>query len=185
MSDFDREGWERRWSRVLEDAERVAQRPPNAHLLAEAAELPPGRALDAGCGHGAETFWLAARGWRVTGVDFSAAALTHARAQAERLGLEVEWIEADLGAWAPPPAAYDLVACVFVHVADSVDAFVRRLAGGVAPGGTLLLVGRPSAPGQVQVSVAAAVAALDPAQWEVAVAEDRGPDAVVRARKAS
>jgi methylase of polypeptide subunit release factors len=72
----------------------------HAHLLTEAAELRPGLALDAGAGHGAETLWLAARGWRVTAVDFSATALGHARAAAERLGPDVaervEWVEADL-----------------------------------------------------------------------------------------
>jgi hypothetical protein len=83
-------------------------------------------------------------------------------------------------------------------VAGSVREMVRRLAAGVAPGGTLLLVGhRPVDPatgaptraaGQVQISVDTAVAALDPGRWEIVVAEDRprqaagtGVDAVVRA----
>jgi hypothetical protein len=85
-------------------------------------------------------------------------------------------------------------------VAGAVDEMVRRLGAGVAPGGTLLLVGhRPVDPvtraptraaGQTQVSVDDAVAALDPDGWEIAVAEDRprgaagsGVDAVVRARR--
>lgn len=205
---FDRDSWERRWSRVLTDgAQAVARRPPNAHLLAEAAQLPPGRALDAGAGHGAETLWLAARGWHVTAVDFSATALGHARATATLLGPDVaervEWVEADLAAWIPAPERYDLVLCLYVHVAGSVPALVRRLAAGVASGGTLLLVGhRPldpatgaatAAAGQVQVSVEEALAALDRAEWEIAVAEERprrtagtGVDAVVRAtRRAS
>jgi hypothetical protein len=75
---------------------------------------------------------------------------------------------------------------------------VKRLGTGVAPGGTLFMVGhRPVDPatgaptpaaGQVQVSVNAAVDALDPREWEFLVAEDRlratagtGVDAVVRA----
>ncbi|MDQ1460718.1 MAG: hypothetical protein QOI08_2202, partial [Actinomycetota bacterium] len=45
----------------------------NAHLIAGAAKLRAGFALDAGCGHGSETLWLAARGWHVTAVDFSRA----------------------------------------------------------------------------------------------------------------
>jgi hypothetical protein len=64
----DRDAWERRWTRVLrEHSDTVASRPPNVHLLAEVADLPPGLALDAGCGHGAEAMWRAASGWRVGG----------------------------------------------------------------------------------------------------------------------
>lgn len=203
--DFDRDAWERRWSQALRaNAHAVATRPPNAHLLAEVADLPPGRALDAGAGHGAETLWLAARGWRVTAVDFSTTALDHARSRAEDLGPDlagrIEWIAADLATWTPSPGGYDLVACLYVHVAGSVPEMVRRLAAGVAPGGTLLLVGhRPIDPatgeptraaGQVQVSVEEAVGALEPSRWEVVVAEERpravaggGVDAVVRARR--
>ena len=76
------------------------------------------------------------------------------------------------------------------------------MAAGVAPGGTLFLVGhRPIDPAtgaataaadQVQVSVDTAVAALDPGRWELIVAEDRrravagtGVDAVICARRLS
>ena len=204
---FDRDFWERRWSEVLEQhGERLAQRPPSAHLTGVAADLSPGRALDAGCGHGSEALWLAARGWRVTAVDFSASALDHGRATAAQLGNDiaerVEWIEGDLGVWTPPSDAFDLITSLYVHVAGSVQEMVRRLAAGVAPGGTLLLVGHlpvdpatgaPSpAAGQVQVTVQQATAALDPEHWEVLVAEDQpraaagtGSDAVVRARRRS
>ena len=202
---FDRDSWDRRWSQALgEGAHAVAQRPPNAYLLAEAADLRPGRALDAGAGHGSESLWLAARGWRVTAVDFSAIALDHARSRAESLGADVaeriDWIDGDLATWTPPPDRYDLVTCLYVHVAGSVSELVRRLAAGVAIGGTMLLVGHQPvdpttgaptpAAGQVQVSVDSAVAALDPRRWEIIVAEERprkasgtGVDAVVRARR--
>jgi 2-polyprenyl-3-methyl-5-hydroxy-6-metoxy-1,4-benzoquinol methylase len=184
LSGFDREGWEERWAQALrEHGDRVAMRPANPHATAELAGLPPGRALDAGCGHGAETIWLAARGWQVTALDFAATALAHARATAEATGPEIaeriDWVEADLGTWTPP-STYDLVLSIFVHVAGSASELVQRLADGVAPGGTLFLVGR-EAPGQTQVSVADAVAALAPRQWELAVAEHRGVDSVIRA----
>ena len=207
MSGYDREAWEQRWASVLrEHGDRVAQRPPNAHLTAELADLPAGRALDAGCGHGSDTLWLAARGWQVTAVDFAAAALEHGRAGAEAAGPDVagriDWVQADLGTWAPRPGAYDLVACLYVHAAGSVEETVGRMAAGVAPGGTLFLVGhRPvdpatgaatAAAGQVQVSVEAGTAALDPGGWQVLVAEERprphagtGVDAVIRARRRS
>ena len=198
---LDRDSWEARWSEVLrEHADKIAQRPPNARLTSEVVNLRPGLALDAGCGHGSEALWLAARGWKVTAVDFSATALAHARANAEAMGADVDWVEGDLTIWAPEPGRYDLVDCLYVHVAGSVDEMVRRMGDGVAPGGTLFLVGhRPidpatgaatAAAGQVQVSVEAALAALDPARWDVLIAEDRpravagtGVDAVILARR--
>ena len=207
MTTFDRSFWEARWSQALgEHAGQAAARPPNAHLSTEVGDMGAAVALDAGCGHGSDTLWLAARGWQVTAVDFSTTALAHARSTAESLGAgvaeRIDWVEGDLADWTPPAGHYDLVACLYVHVAGSVEEMVRRMATGVAPGGTLFLVGhRPidpatgaatAAAGQVQVSVDAAVAALDPGDWEVIVAEDRpramagtGVDAVIRARRRS
>jgi SAM-dependent methyltransferase len=204
---YDRDFWEQLWARTLrERAGEVARRPPNAHLTREVSGLKPGRALDAGCGHGSDTLWLAAHGWQVTAVDFSAAALAHARSTAEVAGADVagrvDWVEADLATWTPQPGHFDVVVSLYVHVAGSVQEMVRRMRAGVAPGGTLLLVGhRPIDPatgaatpaaGQQQVSVQATVAALDPDQWKVVVAEDRpraaagtGVDAVTRAWRLS
>jgi SAM-dependent methyltransferase len=202
---YDRDFWEQLWAQTLRDhPQGVADRPPNAHLTALVGELGPGRALDAGCGHGSDTLWLAAHGWHVTAVDFSTAALAHARSTAAAAGADVagrvDWVHADLGTWTPQPDHYDLVACLYVHVAGPVEEMVRRMGAGVTPGGTLLMVGhRPIDPatgaatpaaGQVQVSVPAAVAALDPGGGEFVVAEDRpraaagtGVDAVIRARR--
>jgi len=200
---FDQDFWEQLWSKTLrEHADKVGRRPPNAQLMAEAADLAPGRALDAGCGHGAETLWLAAHGWQVTAVDFSAAALAHGRSMAEAAGVaeRIDWVESDLASWTAEPGHYDLVVCLYVHAAGSVAEMVEQMANGVAPGGTLFLVGhRPidpstgaatAAANQVQVSVAAALAALDSQLWELVVAEERpravagtGVDAVIRARR--
>lgn len=204
---FDRRFWEDRWSQVLRDhSDQVAHRPPNEWLITEVANVKPGFALDAGCGHGSDTLWLAARGWRVTAVDFSATALTHARSTAEAIGVDVaeriDWVEGDLSTWTPQPGHYDLVVSLYVHVAVSVEAMVQRLAAGVAPGGTLFMVGhRPIDPttgaetgaaGQLQVSIDTATAVLDPDRWMFLVAEDRprptagtGVDAVIDARRHS
>ncbi|GAB3263739.1 class I SAM-dependent methyltransferase [Nocardioides dilutus] len=197
MSDaFDRDSWERRWAEVLRShADAIAARPANAELVAVASSSPPGRALDAGCGHGAETLWLAGHGWRVTAVDFADAALEAGRATAASLGdgvaERIDWVQGDLGVWEPDPAAYELVVCLYVHVDGAVEEMVGRLGSAVAPGGTLLLVGHVDAPGQQQVTVPAATAVLTAPEWEVLVAEERtrshglaGTDAVVRAVRA-
>ena len=202
---YGRDYWEQLWSRTLsERADQVARRPPNPHLTGAVGELRPGLALDAGCGHGSETLWLAAHGWRVTAVDFSASVLAQGRSSAEAAGPEiaarVEWVEGDLATWEPRAEHFDLVVSLYVHVAGSVEEMVRRMAAAVAPGGTLFLVGhRPidpatgaatAAAGQVQVSVEAALAALDPGQWQPIATGERprpqagtGVDAVIRARR--
>jgi 2-polyprenyl-3-methyl-5-hydroxy-6-metoxy-1,4-benzoquinol methylase len=206
MQTHDQNFWEQLWSKTLQEHADVVAQPPNAHLTAEVGNLRPGLALDAGCGHGSETLWLAAHGWQVMAVDFSPTALAHARSTADAAGTAVaeriDWIEGDLATWTPQSSRYDLVTCLYVHVAGSVEEMVRRMANGVAPGGTLFLVGhRPidpitgaatAAAGQVQVSVDTARVALDSRYWELVVAEDRpravagtGVDAVIRARRLS
>ena len=90
MTRFDRRFWEGRWSRVLRkhaDDSRIDLR--TLHLDAQAGDLRPGLAFDAGCGHGADTLWLAERGWQVTAVDFSATALAHAGSTAKAVGADV------------------------------------------------------------------------------------------------
>lgn len=202
---FDRAFWDERWSEVLRDhPEQAAQRPASRYLTEAAAGLEPGRALDAGCGHGSEVLWLAARGWQVTAVDFSATALAHGRSRAAALGpivaRRIDWVEGDLATWAPEPGRFDLVASLYVHVAGSVEEMVARMATGAAPGGMLLLAAHlpvdpvtgaaTPAAGQVQVTVESAVGALDPHRWELLVAEERprptagsGSDAVICARR--
>src|SRR5690348_6166327 len=61
----------------------------NTHLIAEVENLRPWLAIDAGCGHGSDTLWLATRGWQVTAVDFSATALAHAQSVAETMGTDI------------------------------------------------------------------------------------------------
>lgn len=174
---FSEAAWEERYGARAEHHGRVWSGRPNAQLVAQAADLPPGRALDAGCGEGADAIWLAGRGWRVTAVDFSRTALARARAQRD----DVDWTQADLTVWAPEQGAYDLVTAQFVHLPGLLELYAR-LATGVAPGGSLLIVGhdptdesgphRPQIPGMFFTADEVA-GSLDPRGWEVLVAEAR------------
>src|SRR5688572_323031 len=117
-SDFNQDFWEKLWTKTLrEHADKVAQRPANVHLTTEAVGLAPGRAFDAGCGHGADSLWLAAQGWQVTALDFSAAALAHGKEMAAAAGAAVaeriQWLEGDLASWSLEPRRYDLVVCLY------------------------------------------------------------------------
>lgn len=190
MSSYDQGSWEDRWRGALEThGDAVAQKPSNAYLVEIAESLAPGTALDAGCGHGAETLWLASRGWAVTAVDFAETALDFGRGLADALGGgtadRVTWVQGDLGTWTPP-ATYDLVVCLYVHIAGDVTEFVQRMASAVAPGGSLLMVGHQNID-QRQVSVDNVVRSLPLRGWEFPIAEERpraagGIDAVVHAR---
>lgn len=139
---MQREDWDRRYS----GRELIWTAEPNRFLVAEAADLPPGRALDLACGEGRNAIWLAERGWQVTGVDFSEVALEKARRLAGSRDVEGEWIAADLVSYRPEPEAFDLVICFYLQVPEpDRRAVVRAAAGGVAPGGTFLLVAHDSA----------------------------------------
>ena len=129
------------------DARHAAHDPieshePDATLVAEVGDLRPGRALDLATGDGRNAIWLAGQGWQVTAVDFSSVALDRARTSALAAGVDVDWIEADLLDWAPPPSVFDLVSIVFLHLPpDERRAVYERAAAAVRPGGSLLVVG--------------------------------------------
>ncbi|WP_433355837.1 FAD-dependent oxidoreductase [Microtetraspora malaysiensis] len=181
---FERDAWE----------ERYRARPalwsgrPNPQLVAEAAELTPGRALDVGCGEGADAIWLAERGWRVTAADISTTALeraaAHAAAAGARIADRVTWTHADLRDQPPAEGAYDLVSAQFMHLpGDARRDLYARLAAAVAPGGILLIVGHH--PSDLWTTARRGVfpdamftgeeiaAELDPAAWQVLAAERR------------
>jgi SAM-dependent methyltransferase len=116
---------------------------PNPQLVAEAAALAPGEALDLGCGEGADAIWLAARGWAVTGLDVSAVALERAAAHARERGQDanIEWVQQDLATWVPD-RLFDLVTAQFLHSTQMPwQQALQLAAAAVRSGGTLLIVG--------------------------------------------
>lgn len=133
----------------------------NATLADVVATLPAGRALDLGCGEGADAIWLAKQGWTATGVDISTTAVGRATRAAAAAGLDatrVRFVAADLsdpdahsdvletpdGA----PQQYDLVTASFFHSPVALDrtTILRRTAALVVPGGHVLLVTHAAAP---------------------------------------
>ncbi len=142
---FEPAGWDERYA----GEGSIWSGDPNPQLVAEAAALTPGTALDVGCGEGGDVVWLARRGWRVTGADFSAAGLARAARHAEAAGVadRTDWWQVDARTFDtrdadPRGRTWDLVTTHFLHPPDAgiVDV-VRRLVTAVAPGGHLLVVG--------------------------------------------
>ena len=125
------------WDDMYREKDQVWSGAPNGVLVTEAEDLPPGQALDLGCGEGADALWLASRGWLVTAVDISVVALERAKAAAG--DAKVSWTHADLSTSALPSGAFDLVAALYFSVKrESEHRAVRNMLAAVAPGGTLL-----------------------------------------------
>ncbi|MCU1548368.1 MAG: SAM-dependent methyltransferase [Arthrobacter sp.] len=131
------------WDEMYRSRPKVWSGRPNPQLVAEAAGLAPARALDLGCGEGADALWLAQQGWTVTAVDVSAVALERAKAHAQETahGANVEWVRQDLAAWMPEQL-FDLVTAQFLHsTVMPWQQSLRLAAAAVRTGGTLLVVG--------------------------------------------
>ena len=149
---FEPPSWDERYS----GPEKVWSGQPNPQLVAEVTKLTPGTALDVGCGEGGDVIWLARQGWTVTGADFSANGLARAARHAEEAGVadRVDWWQVDARTFTAEGRSYDLVTSHFLHPPDGGMVEVAgRLAGAVAPGGHLLIVGH--APSDVFTHLAA------------------------------
>lgn len=134
----DAAGWDAKYS---ERDGAIWSGRPNGRLVAEVTGLPPGRALDVGCGEGADAIWLASRGWTVTAIDISEVAVSRAREAGERAGVAVEWVCGDALQTPFQVGSFDLVSLQYPALPKAAgEAAVRRLLETVRPGGVLLAV---------------------------------------------
>jgi SAM-dependent methyltransferase len=114
---------------------------PNGRLVAEVAGLTPGRALDVGCGEGADAIWLAGRGWTVTAIDVSDIALRRARDAAGLAGAVVDWVRGDVLQTPLPARSFDLLSMQYPALPKAAgEPALRRLLDTARPGGLLLAV---------------------------------------------
>ena len=114
---------------------------PNGRLLAEASGLTPGRALDIGCGEGADAILLARSGWTVTAIDISDVAIERAREAAVLAGAAVDWVRGDALQTPFPARSFDLVSLQYPALPKTAgEPAVQRLLDTVFAGGLLLAV---------------------------------------------
>lgn len=139
MGSEDAGAWDRRYAAAAEDGVWAHSAP---RVIAElVGRIAPGRALDLGCGEGRVTRLLAALGWTVTAVDFSAEALAIARRLLPEPTDRVTWVQADVRTL-PLPPGQDLVVATYLHL-DAADlrGLIAAAGRALAPGGTLVVLG--------------------------------------------
>jgi SAM-dependent methyltransferase len=108
-----------------------------SHILVETvAKLRPGTALDVAMGQGRNALYLASRGWKVTGVDFSdeGVRLAHDAAAARHLTLDA--VNADLDTYDFGADKWDLVTFLYV---PKRPGWVERAQRSVKHGGLFVL----------------------------------------------
>ena len=133
---------EQQWDSRYRGAEGVWSAAPNPWVATTIGGWFTGRALDLGAGQGSHSVWLAALGWEVTAVDSSAAGIERGRSGAEDVGVQVDWVVADICTWEPPAAVlFDLVLVAYARHGQDVLARARDW---LAPGGSLVVIGHGS-----------------------------------------
>jgi len=130
MSQADRDRWNKRYTA----GSFVEHEQPGSFIAQWLPEQPSGRALDVACGAGRNALFLAGAGYRVDALDVSRAGLARGAKRADRLGLDINWIEHDLDDPYPFETTYNLVLLMW-YVSLPL---VTRLCECLAPGGYLL-----------------------------------------------
>lgn len=142
MASMSPAGWDSRYR----GSELVWGAGPNVWVEQETALLSPARAVDLACGEGRNSVWLAARGWQVTGVDFSASALEKARtlAAGHRPPVVIDWQCADVTT-VRADGAFDVAMLVYAQLpAEPRRAAIRSAWDALAPNGILLVIAHHS-----------------------------------------
>lgn len=121
--------------------------PPELVALVEGpGALPPGRALELGCGTGTNAVYLARHGWDVVAVDLIDRAVEQARAKVAAAGVPVRVLHGDatrldeLDAAGPFDLFFDL-SCFCGIPPHRRDAYAAGLTGRAAAGARLLMFG--------------------------------------------
>ena len=108
--------------------------------------MPPGRALDLGCGTGRNALYLAAHGWDTIGVEMAGYAVEVARRAAAAKALPARFLQGDVTRLdeLDIDAAFTLFmdgGCYHMIPANRRDAYAESVTGVAAPGARLIMVG--------------------------------------------
>ena len=127
------------WNSRFDRDEPVYGTAPNAFLASHADRLPEdGAVLDLAGGEGRNALFLANQGYDVTLLDYSEVALEKATAWAEREGVSLTTLHADITTWAPE-RTWDAVVATFVHLpVQWQPRLYQIMQTALAPGGVII-----------------------------------------------
>ena len=114
--------------------------PPEIVGLVESGRIPPGRALDIGCGTGTNVIYLTQHGFEAAGIDISAQAIARAQAKIHAAGVSARVATANVldPAHLPVSGPFDFVMDIGVmHQFAETDRlrYAATVAGLLRPGG--------------------------------------------------
>jgi SAM-dependent methyltransferase len=114
---------------------------PNQFVVAACRKLRPGRALDLGAGEGADSVWLAGRGWQVTAIERGTVEVGRIQSHSALLGHPVDAIVGDAVSFHPKHGTYDLILLCYLQLPEhQLRLALHNAAPGLAPGGRILIV---------------------------------------------
>lgn len=128
-----------RWDQIYLSPDAKVPVNPSALVLETTASLKPGAALDVGMGNGRNAIYLARKGWKVTGVDLSDAAVKQAQQEAAKLKVEIEARAGDVEKMVLGRERYDLIVCTYVNMVAIRAA--KKFIDALKPGGILIVEG--------------------------------------------
>jgi tellurite methyltransferase len=113
-------------------------RTPAPLVVEFARALTPGATLDLACGSGRNSLYLAGRGWRVSAVDASQAAidLLLTSAGEQKLSIDARVADLEAGEFQIPPEAFELLlSCYYLQ-----RSLIPLMKSALRPGGLLIMV---------------------------------------------
>jgi SAM-dependent methyltransferase len=109
---------------------------PNRLLVDTVAHTRPGAALDVAMGQGRNALYLAAHGWRVTGVDISDEGIAQARAAAVQRKVALDAVDMDIDRYDFGRNKWDLVTMIY---ATDNAAWMEKIKPSLRKGGLFVL----------------------------------------------
>lgn len=146
MDEYNRKYWEDMYGTSIDDLPwEIKEAPSELRECIESNRVEGGRALDAGCGTGNFSVFLAKNGFDVTGVDYSEKAIAVAKERNKDAKLPITYLRADLARLkeALPDSQFDLILDYKVahHLpADKLRAYIEQCLHLLKTGGRILLI---------------------------------------------